>query len=83
MDFQTHSPFILMVKNWFVLGLKDQNDNWIIDSNTRTSTLYFAGSRIMFERPGSLSAEKIDIIGPTTEPLKVMVIYSIFLHLRF
>ena len=55
------------------LGLKDQNDNWIIGENTGTSTKYAAGSRITYERAGSKSAEKLLINGPTTEQLKVMV----------
>ncbi len=58
---------------YHILGLKDQNDNWIINDKTGTSTRYAAGSRITFERRSSKTAEKLLINGPTTEPLQVMV----------
>ncbi|XP_028406010.1 A disintegrin and metalloproteinase with thrombospondin motifs 6-like [Dendronephthya gigantea] len=63
------------LKTWNNIGLKDQNDNWIIHDQTGSSVKFFAGSRITFERSASRSLETMAIDGPTTEPLKVMFIY--------
>lgn len=54
-----------------LLGVKDQNDAWIIVDYATIK--YFAGSRITYYRKSSRDLEILTINGPTTEPLKIMV----------
>lgn len=58
------------------IGVKDESNNWIIPARSFSTVKYFAGTRITYDREDSKYAETITIVGPTTEPLKIMFIYN-------
>ena len=59
--------------NVFISGVKDEADNWVIGPGKFSTVKYLAGTRIMYDREESQYAETITILGPTTQPLKIMV----------